>query len=1017
MSIKCIFTSCLLCFGIVVWATPKPMMPEGDSLFRLLKKKTLEGDKRAFRDLGSLLDGASPMEIKEALDDISFISDDLMDLKKELTRADFLNFYYQNQSKISFSTLFNAFYIKGFDKKKIEFQVKPSTENTNDDLVKIKDFSTKIEAFLVAENADSVYHLLEKAQQIHHKSTYQLFLKIAKDKRIWSNKTLRKNNVSRLICESLANYPTEESFNTILFLIDNGYLAPALAAFSLARVSNVFAAHEGTDATLSKRYQHYADSLKTFDALRNFGFARYNHFQRIYFDEDVDYYAAFAATAFVTDSYWWIRENAISEMLKTHHPRALYYLASQYYRERNRNVQFSYSASFFLQGLKSWVNEKIEVKDKNGFFTSEPTDLTAKKNLFLYWSQHWDDYEWDDFLGIFVNKQEKLAQKENYDRLFRRLSSTNDSVAVQSYKALSEGEPSEIVKLDTKYRSLLRNVNPNLPNFKSKILENTAFLTDYCRKQGIAYRATEKDLALFNILLSNLTPSQRYLVENQVIEKLTLPQITIFEYWAILHETTNAANYSFSRILDRWYSQHWREVLSDDHQLRLLLKKTALFSHFGVVGTCNQYVKKINVKDDNFRKYLQAIVAIENDNDINALAQQLLSDKIDDKNTSNLNNTPSGDLNNIKNLISIIENTDILDIEAINALTQSTNYKAEHRSIALKALTKVTPIDEMFLLKIQPKLSLKGGDLQYFKGISLGYKDLDDLPRIFEMDDSEKMFAFMNERAQDFTVDEAGAFYNNLFRSAWFSNYINGGLFPKGAAEELKTLLNRYLNESTLISEFEEQATQRNIMQLENIGRSLSDKLSNALNSSSDDETKSKIIGEIIARINYEDLGLVVPFMMQMNELNGRSPLAFLNEDFGLPIFEFKNFQESNEFVQNHAKLSELELYKLYLQKFGVDFQKKDGNLDYEKIYRILKYDLVTPFTGSGNNKRDYCVYGLIKVLELKFVTRLGFHQKMNESQTFYSYNSSKRVETWLKYMVENRIYRPDSEDIKSFNQ
>ena len=91
--------------------------------------------------------------------------------------------------------------------------------------------------------------------------------------------------------------------------------------------------------------------------------------------------------------------------------------------------------------------------------------------------------------------------------------------------------------------------------------------------------------------------------------------------------------------------------------------------------------------------------------------------------------------------------------------------------------------------------------------------------------------------------------------------------------------------------------------------------------------------------------------------------------------------------------------------------------MDFEKIYNILKYDLVTPYVSTGGSKRDFYVYGIIKILELKFLTQLGFHYKLNESQVFYSYNSSKRVEAWLKYLVENRIYKPDNEGVKSFNQ
>ncbi len=992
---------------------------EKDTLLKTLKISILNGDKRAYRDLGSLLETPYAEEIPAILQDFAFFPSELLDFNKPISKTQFLDFFYKNQNLMTYSYLFNAFFIKGFDKEKVEFRVNIVKEERGKKYNTVKDLAAKLEQQISAEKPDSALKILQKITNIYSKESFNLLCQLAKDKRVLTAKGFQKVNFARVICDGLGIYATQESMNTMLYLIDNQYLAPSLAAFSLARVSNVFAAHEVSDKLISNHYRQYLDSLKTFDALRSFGYARYNHFQKNYFDQEVDYYAALVATAAITDSYWWIRENAVQDMMKTNHPRALYYLATQYYKERNRTVKFGYGSEDFYTMLQSYVNERIEVKDAAGNWTSQPNDLTSKKNFLLYWSQHWDDYEWDDFLQIFVNKQQKLAQKENYERLFRRLTSTNDSVAVQSFRELSEGEPSEVIKLAGKYRSLLRNINPNIPNFKSKILENLSFLTDYCRKQNIAYAPTEKDLSLFNILLGNLSPSQRYIVENQLVEKITLSQITTFEYWAVLHETLPYANYSYSRILDKWYSLHWREILSNDKEFQLFLKKTALFARFGVVGTCNMYAKKINVKDENVKKYLQTFLNVESDQDITSLCQQFLNAAPTPKENQIVasQNSLSNDNTTIKGFVQILEKTDSISIEDINAVTQSTAYKASYRDLCLKSLSKISQVDELFLLKIQPKLSAKNGDLEYLKNIRFGYKELDDLPRIFELDDVEKIFAFMYERTETFTIDESGAFYNNIFRAAWFTNFLNSGLFQKNTAEKIKAILVKYLNESELISEFEEQATQRNIAQLENIGLPLLEKLQNAQANSPDDETKSKIVSEILARVNYDELGLIVPFMAQMNDLNGRSPLAFLSEDFGLPIFEFKSLQESNEFVQNHSKLSELELYKLYLQKFGLDFQKKDGSLDYAKIYTILKYDLVTPFSGSGGNKRDYYVYGLIKILELQFVTRLGYHYKLNENQTFYSYNSGKRVESWLKYMAENKIFRIDVEDVKAFNQ
>ena len=1010
--------ACLL-WAVAVQATPYNNGITTDSLVKTIKMKALLGDKMSFRDLGYLLDDVSQHDkLRTILDDISFFPSKTIDFKQNVTKAAFLDFFFKNQDKIHFSFLYNAYFLNAAESEKVVFKTALNEKkNTENKLSSAKTIIQKIELEIDAENADSAAVTLEKLYPFYSNEVFNFAVKISKDKRVTGSKAFKKTKFFRTLNELFGTYSSKESFDAILYLIDNELIAPSQCAFSLARITNVFAAHEGPDATLAKRYRNYADSLKSFEALRQFGYERYNHFQKTYFTDDVDYYGALATTAAVTDSYWWIRNNSLNDMLQTHHPRALYYLATQFYKQRDKEAVFGYQSDDFLRILHNWVNEKIEVQDEKGIFTDTPKDITARKNLLTYWSQHWDDYEWDDFLGIFVNKQAKLAQKENYERLFRRLTSTNDSVAVQSFRELAEGEPSEIVKLSTKYRSLLRNVNPNLPNFKSKILENLAFLSNYCRQQNIAYLPTKKETELFSLLLGQIPPSQRYLIENQLIKNLNLSQITAFEYWGILHEPNVAANYSFSRVLDAWYSAHINEVLNDEQQCRLLLKKMALFTRFGVVGTCTMYAKKFKLKDERVQQILQKIANSESDADIVNQAQQLLLPTVKNEKINNTLSNTSGDNTNLKNLISVLETSDVVDIEAINNVTQSPFYKAEYRHLCLKSLVKIVNIEEVFLLKIQPKLSAKNGDLKYFERISLFYKDLDDLPRVFEIDDAEKLFAFMSERAAMFKIEEAGSFYNNIFRSAWFVNYINGGLFSKQNALVLKQLLERYLSESELISEFEEQATQRNIVQLDNIGKPLLEKLNAIKTSTLDDETRSKILNEIIARVHYEDLGLVVPFLNEMGDINGHSSLTFLNEDFGLPVFDFATAQESNEFVQNHAKLSELEFYKLYLQKFGLDITKKNNDLDFEKIYPILKYDLVTPYISTGGSKRDFYVYGLIKILELKFVTQLGFHYKLNESQTFYSYNSSKRVETWLKYMSENRIYKPDNEEVKGFNQ
>jgi len=89
-----------------------------------------------------------------------------------------------------------------------------------------------------------------------------------------------------------------------------------------------------------------------------------------------------------------------------------------------------------------------------------------------------------------------------------------------------------------------------------------------------------------------------------------------------------------------------------------------------------------------------------------------------------------------------------------------------------------------------------------------------------------------------------------------------------------------------------------------------------------------------------------------------------------------------------------------------LDYKCKRDALDFNKIYDILQYDIVTPFVGASGGKRDDYVYGIIKLLEIEFHTRLKFHEKLNESQTFYTFSSAKRADAWKAYLLDNNIVK-----------
>jgi len=115
--------------------------------------------------------------------------------------------------------------------------------------------------------------------------------------------------------------------------------------------------------------------------------------------------------------------------------------------------------------------------------------------------------------------------------------------------------------------------------------------------------------------------------------------------------------------------------------------------------------------------------------------------------------------------------------------------------------------------------------------------------------------------------------------------------------------------------------------------------------------------------------------------------------------------------------MTEYELYFHYLKEFGIDFCTKKGKLDYEKIANILRFDSVTPFVGGGGGKRDYHSYGIIKLLELNFATRLGFHEKLNENQSFYTFSTAKRSKAWIDFLLEKNLILIPKEEAPSFNR
>ena len=177
-----------------------------------------------------------------------------------------------------------------------------------------------------------------------------------------------------------------------------------------------------------------------------------------------------------------------------------------------------------------------------------------------------------------------------------------------------------------------------------------------------------------------------------------------------------------------------------------------------------------------------------------------------------------------------------------------------------------------------------------------------------------------------------------------------------------------------------------------------------------DDRAKAELQQNIIAEATYSDIPIILQYYPNLSPLLDYN---FLHDDFGLPVFNLEDPATRQAVSQLHMSANGKQFYTHFLEAFGVDFQVND-KLDFQKIYNILHYDIVRPLSGE-QEIRDYYVYGIIKLLEFRFNTRLGFHKKLNENQSLYQKNAKERAKAWLDYLLRRKLAKPAEGEVPAF--
>ena len=1116
-------------------AQPTPTT-DYDQLLDALERSMLNGEKRALRDIGTLLDKPEAKnKARRLLKNYTLFTKEEFEITNPLDKQDFLSFYYDLESQISYSDLTNCFFITPLEKRKIQYKIRALEKEDDTDIsVQLKKLIQEVHNSIKENDAKATKKFINKVGRLEMEEAYLFLFDLVIDAKLTKSELAGDQEIYETIVNAAQGYPDFSTVRMVIHLAKEQKITPDFAQAALANITNVKLSTLELPK-MEERYEHYMDSLSTMEDMRRFGYERTFKFSPLFFMHQVDYYGRILS---LSQDMPWMQHNAIMDLITSQHPRSLYYLSGLLYKNRKTSgKRIRQQNSYLVYQIQKITQVDIGVPGKNGpitYIDYIKRDRTAKLNYFVYWAAHYNDYEWDENRNFFVNKFEAIEKTQNYERLFRRLNSRNNEVALASFVELTEGDPSEVVALAEKYRQMFRTYNVVLPSFQFKYLEQLALLTNYCRKNNIRYKASDELLRQLETLKHAASEKDRYRLENKIINTLDLKDITALEYWACVYEGNSALSFSAGRILDWFYSKNWHLISDDETQLRLYLKKTQIFRNIGAIGTCNSYINKIDANNPHIQKQLQNLRQTETDKGIISELTQLITqtENEDDGGVSTLEflEDPGSfnkrdikvlppptkehfakiieaiqsqeDLKAIKyilyyvrlhpridmvphlfklknddriliqkrgleltvadNLAPIMENiynysfpstaqtkkfnvapwikkweedsdnyrnwvdrffeqklvalksSESLSIEDINQITESVHYSEKYKKFCLESLKKVKPTKDIRRLSITPKLLEE--DLVYFENLDFTYKALDDIPKLFEIKEPKKILDFLSKIAANFEMTDRGSFYNNLFRSQWFTNYLSSGQIENVTAEKIKTILKEYFNNSDYLSEFEEQAIQLNIAKLENAQKTLEDQLLASIKMDTDESARMKIQQDIIAQISYAQIPQVINLTPQLSPELADKVYHFLSTDFGIPVFDLKNEKERNALIANHESLSEFDFYQHYLTSFGVDFLDEKGELSYSKIYDILKYDLITPFVSSSGGKRDYYTYGIIKLLEIKFNDRLGFHEKLNESQTFYSFSSAKRSAAWVQYLLDKKLINPDNTVPPSFS-
>lgn len=303
-----------------------------------------------------------------------------------------------------------------------------------------------------------------------------------------------------------------------------------------------------------------------------------------------------------------LKGTPIVKLINEENPESLLYLSSLLLK-----TKYNYADTDELVDLlRLLTHTTIAVpneEERLTYYIEEELDDSSSLNLFVYFATHYQDYQWNKEKKYFENKQVSSTKTTLENEWLDQLASTDRNTAIQAFINLSQVEPAKIDPLLEQYRPVLTSVyvNDTIPLFPYSFLKQLTQLTDYANQNNIDLKGSTKLHADLQQLQTELTFKERRALENRLIDELTLEHITAFEYWCLINQRSRPLTYSTGRIIDKFYSKNWQELLQNPLYLETYLLKSGRYKQLGIAGYCTNYLIKFTGNPNKADTYLTAL--------------------------------------------------------------------------------------------------------------------------------------------------------------------------------------------------------------------------------------------------------------------------------------------------------------------------------------------------------------------------------------------------------------------------